>query len=218
MIRLEEQIRGVQRTMERLEREHARGDRRGASTGAISFPMTPRAKSSRDSMDFNKLTIKSQEAIAAAQEDARRRGNPRFPSTSARAARPGLCLASSCRIRRAARGNRGETPRQAGAPGAAQQPQRLDRALARCSIAPRRRCASSRTSSSRPSTSCSRSTPSPATSCSRAQGGARRAARHLPGPRGHLPGAREVRPRPDRSSPSRASSTRSSAATRRSGA
>src|SRR5213595_415935 len=27
-------------------------------------------------MDFNKLTIKSQEAIAAAQEDARRRGNP----------------------------------------------------------------------------------------------------------------------------------------------
>src|SRR4029450_12501997 len=29
-----------------------------------------------DSMDFNRLTIKSQEAIAAAQEDARRRGNP----------------------------------------------------------------------------------------------------------------------------------------------
>ena len=27
-------------------------------------------------MDFNKLTIKSQEAIAAAQEDARRRGSP----------------------------------------------------------------------------------------------------------------------------------------------
>ena len=27
-------------------------------------------------MDFNKLTIKSQEAIAAAQEAARRRGNP----------------------------------------------------------------------------------------------------------------------------------------------
>src|SRR5436305_12335007 len=27
-------------------------------------------------MDFNKLTIKSQEAIAAAQEEARRRGNP----------------------------------------------------------------------------------------------------------------------------------------------
>src|SRR6266571_9523861 len=27
-------------------------------------------------MDFNKLTIKSREAIAAAQEDARRRGNP----------------------------------------------------------------------------------------------------------------------------------------------
>ena len=27
-------------------------------------------------MDFNKLTIKSQEAIAAAQDDARRRGNP----------------------------------------------------------------------------------------------------------------------------------------------
>jgi len=27
-------------------------------------------------MDFNKLTIKSQEAVAAAQELARRRGNP----------------------------------------------------------------------------------------------------------------------------------------------
>ena len=27
-------------------------------------------------MDFNKLTIKSQEAVAAAVEDARRRGNP----------------------------------------------------------------------------------------------------------------------------------------------
>ena len=31
-------------------------------------------------MDFNKLTIKSQEAIAAAQEDARRRGNPEIYS------------------------------------------------------------------------------------------------------------------------------------------
>src|SRR6476659_4693833 len=27
-------------------------------------------------MDFNRLTIKGQEAVAAAQEDARRRGNP----------------------------------------------------------------------------------------------------------------------------------------------
>ena len=27
-------------------------------------------------MDFNKLTLKSQEAVAAAQEIARRRGNP----------------------------------------------------------------------------------------------------------------------------------------------
>ena len=27
-------------------------------------------------VDFNKMTIKSQEAIAAAQEEARRRGNP----------------------------------------------------------------------------------------------------------------------------------------------
>src|SRR5439155_674451 len=30
-------------------------------------------------MDFNKLTLKSQEAIASAQEDARRRGNPENP-------------------------------------------------------------------------------------------------------------------------------------------
>ena len=48
--------------------------------------------------------------------------------------------------------------------------------------------------------------------------GARQSARHQPEPRRDLPGAGEVRPRPDRDGPARTSSTRSSAATRRSAA
>ena len=152
----------------------ARADRSTStsSTGATSSPTTPRTQNSREQMDFQKLTIKSQEAIAAAQELARRRGNPEiYPEhlllalldqelprdARRRAGRPEAC---GRRPRRALRG-------KPVAPGRRhQQPQRLDRVLARCSTAPRRRCGSSRTSSSRPSTCCSRSTSCRATSCS----------------------------------------------------
>ena len=50
------------------------------------------------------------------------------------------------------------------------------------------------------------------------QAGARLAPRHRPEPRGQVPGARALRPRPHRGARERASSTRSSAATRRSAA
>ena len=50
------------------------------------------------------------------------------------------------------------------------------------------------------------------------QGGARRPARHLAGSRGHLPGAREVRPRPDRGGRAGQARPGRSAATRRSAA
>ena len=50
------------------------------------------------------------------------------------------------------------------------------------------------------------------------QRGARQPPRHQREPRGAVPGAREVRPRPHRGRPARASSTRSSGATRRSAA
>ena len=60
------------------------GDARGDRAGAPPVPARPRAlpRGARRSprggsvMDFNKLTIKSQEAVAAAQERARRLGNP----------------------------------------------------------------------------------------------------------------------------------------------
>ena len=78
VIRLEEQIRRMQRTMERLEREM----REQIAAGAQAVPARPRSlrrdgrRARAQEMDFQRLTVKSQEAIAAAQELARRRGNP----------------------------------------------------------------------------------------------------------------------------------------------
>jgi ATP-dependent Clp protease ATP-binding subunit ClpB len=84
-------------------------------------------------MDFNRLTIKSQEAVGAAQELARRSGNPEiYPEH--------LVLALLDQ----------ELPRTL-----------VERAGA--SVADVRARASSRTSTSPPSTSCSRSTSSRAT-------------------------------------------------------
>ena len=151
-------------------------------------------------MDFNKLTLKSQEAVAAAQELARRMGNPELypehlllalldqelpqqlvPDPRACARRP---------RRRCARGRPSRAPRSS----------RTSRARsARCSTRPSTRRAGWRTSTSRPSTCCSRSTSSRATQLEakikEVRGGQRVTS---PGPGGHLPGAREVRPRPDR--------------------
>ena len=78
-------------------------------------------------MDFNKLTIKSQEAVAAAQELARRNGNPElYPEhLLARAARPGAAARARARRGRAARAGRGDARREAAHPGRAAAAERV---------------------------------------------------------------------------------------------
>ena len=151
-------------------------------------------------MDFNKLTIKSQEAVAAAQELARRTGNPELypehlllalldqelpaqlvPDAAALRAETEAALAAKPAIQ-----------------GASQQPQARRRVLAR----PRqgvRRGQEARGRVRLDRAPAARARRRPARRAAREdQGRPRRAARHEPGSRGHLPGALEVRPRPDR--------------------
>ena len=129
-------------------------------------------------MDFNKLTLKSQEAVAGAQELARRAGQPgahaRPPHD--RAPRPG----ASAHARRSRRLRRRRPARRGGgapAPAADGDGRRRSRrpphGSAACSTPRSTRCARSATSSSRSSISCSRSTSSRATSCSRRSQGVR---------------------------------------------
>ena len=152
-------------------------------------------------MDFNKLTIKSQEAVAAAQELARRTGNPELypehlllalldqelpqqlvPDAAALRAETEATLAREARDRRARRSSPPPAPRSRACSTA--PPTRrgkleddyvsTEHLLLALDAVPRERAARAD------------------------QGGPRRPARHEPGPRGHLPGALEVRPRPDR--------------------
>ena len=161
-------------------------------------------------MDFNKLTIKSQEAVADAQERARRLGNPElYPEHLLLALLdqelPRALVRDGRALRAAAEARLAQKPR---IEGGQQQPtvsaalsKVLDRAsdeakkleddyvstehlLLALDVVPRDEL------------------------LGEDQGGARRPARHLAGSRGHLPGAGEVRPRPDRGSPRAASSTR----------
>ena len=123
------------------------------------------------------------------------------PSTLHRAPRPGAAADARRARRRSVDSLRAETEaklrteagragRLAAARASAERRRVLDGA--------RRRCASWRTSTFRRSTCCSPSTSSPRDALARrAKGGARLAARHLAGSRGLVPGAREVRPRPD---------------------
>ena len=107
-------------------------------------------------MDFKKLTIKSQEAVAAAQELARRRGNPELT--------PSICC-SRCSTRSSsptgssfAPRPSGKRRRAAGGPGRrSSSRRRLGRVLPACSTAPTRSARGSRTTTSRPSTCSSRS-------------------------------------------------------------
>ena len=116
-------------------------------------------------MDFNKLTIKSQEAVAAAQELARRAGNPElYPEHLLLALLDQeLPAAARPRRRRAARRDRGEARREAGDPGRLAAARGRRRVLARPRPGASTRRGSSRTTTSRPSTCCSRSTSSRAT-------------------------------------------------------
>ncbi len=124
-------------------------------------------------MDFNKLTLKSQEAVAAAQELARRAGNPELTPDHLTVALLDQELPRTL-VDRAGTGGR-DSPRRGGgaAPPAADRLGRLGAAAGVRAPQPRARrarstrCAPSATSSSPSSTSCSRSTSSRATRCSR---------------------------------------------------
>jgi ATP-dependent Clp protease ATP-binding subunit ClpB len=151
-------------------------------------------------VDFNKLTLKSQEAVAAAQELARRMGNPElYPEHLLLALLdqelPQELVPDAAALRAQAEATLRTKP---STQGAQQQPavsaavsRVLDAAFDEARrmedeyvstehllLAPRRRPA-------RPARGEDQARP-------------RRPARHLAGPGGHLPGAGEVRPRPDR--------------------
>src|SRR5215211_6977262 len=115
-------------------------------------------------MDFNRLTIKSQEAAAGAQELARRNGNPEVYSEHLTLALldqelPRTLLEragqSVPELRAQAEATLASKPAVQGA--SAQQP-RVSTAFSRVLEDAERRCAGSRTSTSRPSTCFLRST------------------------------------------------------------
>ena len=173
----------------------------------------------RHRMDFNKLTLKARKLSAAAQELARRMGNPElYPEHLLLALLdqelPQQLVPDAAALRARGRGDVARSP-----PCRACSSSRTSRLPSRaCSTRPPTRRSGWRTTTSRRSTCCSRSTSSRATTRGEDQGvrGGQRVTSQDPG--GEVPGAREVRPRPDRSRAGRASSTRSSAATRRSAA
>ena len=152
-------------------------------------------------MDSSKLTIKSQEAVAAAQELRAPARQPRALSRApaARAARPGAAA-------RARPGRRTRCAPQAEA-ALAQKPriegsQQQPGASAACSkVLDRAFDEAKRIEDDYVSTEhlLLALDVVPRDAAAREdRRGARRPARHLAGSRGHLPGAREVRPRPDR--------------------
>ena len=78
VLRLEDELRRLRARVARLEREmREEVSASTASTSArSSSTRNPKKPSREKDMDFNKLTLKSQEAVGAAQEFARRSGNP----------------------------------------------------------------------------------------------------------------------------------------------
>ena len=153
-------------------------------------------------MDFEKLTIKSGEAVAAAQELARRAGNPELTPDHLTIALLDQELPRTL-VQRS--GSSVETLRAEAESRLAQQPSVSGGERP----APGRRCVSARPGQGvrrgvgarrrvrLGRAPAARARPRPARRAARrAQGGARRAAGDVAGPRGLLPGAREVRPRP----------------------
>ena len=187
----------------------------------LTAPQPPHPKD--QTMQLDRFTQKAQEAIVAAQQLAAEAQSPRprrrAPPLRARRARrrrarrdPPPARRRPARVPRRAR----RDPRP-GAPGSRAARCPSTRGRSGSSSWPRARPAGSATSTSRPSTCCSASLevggegqPAAREPRRRPRGGPRRAperprrpARHLAEPRGHLPGAREVRPRPDRRGPGR---------------
>ena len=116
-------------------------------------------------MDFNRLTIKSQEAVAAAVEDARRRGNPEvYPEHLLLALLdqelPRSLVPSAQALRAEAEARLAQKAVEAQRSSRASRPSSRRRSTAQAT-----RHRSSTTSTSPSSTCCSRSTPPLATSC-----------------------------------------------------
>ena len=174
VLRLQDELNKARARMDRLERELraeiAEVHRSYKREVVLYRPASIRPRG--DDMDFQKLTLKSQEAVAAAQELARRAGNPELTpdhltigaprsGASAHARRP-----RRLRLRRPAR-------RGGGAPAPASDGDGRRPAASLCPSQPRARrrvrrdARRSETSSSRSSISCSRSTWSRATRSSR---------------------------------------------------
>ena len=156
------------------------------STGATSSSTGPQpaADPKERLMDFNKLTIKSQEAVAAAQELARRRGNPEiYPEHLLLALLDQELFADWQHLRAEAEAEARRAAERERRRSSCRRPRPRS---GRCSTAPTRSARSSRTTSSRASTSSSRSSRRRARRSSPwIKTGARRAARHLAGSRGH---------------------------------
>ena len=177
-----------------------------------------------DRMDLNRLTQKSQEALHDAQTKALRSGTPRSTSSTccSRCSTSPTAWCRACSQRPASMPTRcaprleAELERRPRVSGPGRRPGRSRHAArsAGCSTPPRARPSGSRTSTSRSSTCCSRCStrarrPRPAACCAEhgvtrerfleaLTAGARQPARDQRQARGHLRGAREVRPRPGR--------------------
>ena len=145
-------------------------------------------------MDFNKLTIKSQEAVAAAQDIARRRGNPELtPDHLLLALLDQELFADWGGLRAEAEQ---KLDKLATRPGRAAAADRVRRVLTRARRG-RGRAAQARGRLHLDRASLPRARAGAARRDPRVdREGARRAARHLAGPGGELPGAEQVRPRP----------------------
>ena len=185
VLHLEDELARMRRRLDRMEREmreaiDAGAPRSTAATSSSTGPAQPPARRrSGATMDFNKLTIKSQEAVAAAQELARRRGNPEiYPEHLLLALLDQELFADW-------QGLRAEAEQKlAGAPDRERRRRTSSRRSrtrsGRCSTAPTASARSSRTTTSRPSTSSSRSSRCRAT---RSSPGSRRCAAASASPR-----------------------------------
>ena len=151
-------------------------------------------------MDFNKLTVRSQEAIAAAQELARRMGNPElYPEHLLLALLdqelPSQLVPSASTLRAETEQRLAERPRISGS----QQQPAISRALTRRAGPGGGRGEEARGRVRHGRAPVARAGRRPAgRAAGEDQGGAWRPAGDVSGSGGHLPGALEVRPRPDR--------------------
>ena len=172
VLRLEDELRRMHRRLDRMEREMRAGDQRGAP--AVQARARPLEATERS--DPNEELNGFQQADS--QEPGGRRGcagacapdgqpGALSRASAARAARPGAAAAARPRCGRAARAGGGDAC--AASPRCrACSSSRTSRPRSRaCSTAPPTRRAGWRTTTSRPSTCCSRSTSSRATSSRR---------------------------------------------------